>query len=135
MKKSKTTLLLLLLLTSVCAKAQYKLEIEIVNLSSDKGVVQLELLDENQKSMLGKKGSIENKRCIITIDNLPASKYAVRYIHDENSNDKLDTNWMGIPSEGYGFSNNAYGSFGPKSFDEWLFEVKSDTRIVMKIKN
>lgn len=38
--------------------------------------------------------------------NLPAGSYAVQVMHDENDNGKLDTNVMGIPVEGYGFSNN-----------------------------
>ena len=38
--------------------------------------------------------------------NLPAGNYAVQVMHDENENNKLDTNFMGMPIEGYGFSNN-----------------------------
>jgi uncharacterized protein (DUF2141 family) len=38
--------------------------------------------------------------------NLPAGSYAVQVMHDQNDNGKLDTNFMGIPTEGYGFSNN-----------------------------
>ena len=127
----KTSFLLIFLAISIYAKAQNKLTIEIINLRSDKGFVSLELFDSNHKSLLGKKGTILNKRCTIIIDNLKPSKYAVRYIHDEKSNDKLDTNWMGIPSEGYGFSNNAYGNFGPYSFDKWLFNVNGDTKIIL----
>lgn len=37
---------------------------------------------------------------------LPAGSYAVQVMHDENDNGKLDSNFMGIPIEGYGFSNN-----------------------------
>jgi uncharacterized protein (DUF2141 family) len=37
---------------------------------------------------------------------LPAGSYAVQVMHDENDNGKLDANFMGIPIEGYGFSNN-----------------------------
>jgi uncharacterized protein (DUF2141 family) len=37
---------------------------------------------------------------------LPAGTYAVQVMHDENDNGKLDSKFMGIPTEGYGFSNN-----------------------------
>jgi uncharacterized protein (DUF2141 family) len=40
------------------------------------------------------------------IDNLPAADYSVVVIHDENSNRKLDRNFIGIPKEGFGFANN-----------------------------
>lgn len=38
--------------------------------------------------------------------NLPPGNYAVAAIHDENSNHKLDRNFLGIPKEGFGFANN-----------------------------
>jgi len=53
----------------------------------------------------------------------------MKYFHDENKNKKLDTNWMGIPREGYCFSNNAKGPFGSPWFKEMLFEIKGDTSV------
>ncbi len=38
---------------------------------------------------------------------LPAGQYAIGVIHDRNSNNQLDTNFLGIPTEDYGFSNSA----------------------------
>lgn len=32
------------------------------------------------------------------------------------------------------FSNDTYGTFGPKSFDNWLFEIKENRKIVLKTK-
>lgn len=112
--------------------AQSKLEIEIVNLENDKGLISLELLDANNQSVKSAKGTIKNQKCTMVLDNLKDGKYAIRYIHDANSNGKLDTNWIGIPTEGYGFSNNAYGTFGPKDFAEWLFDLNGYTKIVLK---
>jgi uncharacterized protein (DUF2141 family) len=117
------------------ASAQYKLEIEIVDLISDNGPVMLELFDADHKLLSQKKTSIQNRKSTVTIENLKPGKYAVRYFHDENSNGKLDTKMFGMPTEGYGFSNNAYGTFGPKPFEEWLVDVSKDTRIVLKTKN
>lgn len=42
-------------------------------------------------------------------------------VHDENMNGKLDTNWLGIPKEGYGFSNAAKGVVGAPSFSAASF--------------
>jgi uncharacterized protein (DUF2141 family) len=47
--------------------------------------------------------------------------YALAVIHDENMNGKLDTNWLGIPTEGYGFSNDAKAMLGPPSFSAASF--------------
>lgn len=47
-------------------------------------------------------------------EDIPPGTYAMAVIHDENMNGKLDTNWLGIPTEGYGFSNNAKGVLGAR---------------------
>ena len=44
-------------------------------------------------------------------------RYAVQVIHDENANGTLDRNLLGVPKEGYGFSNNPESPFGPPDFD------------------
>jgi len=55
--------------------------------------------------------------------NLTAGVYAVTVIHDRNSNGELDTNFFGIPTESYGFSNNATAMFGPPSFSEVSIKI------------
>ncbi len=47
---------------------------------------------------------------------VPAGRYAVVVLHDENSNMKLDKNMFGIPKEGFGFSNNPRVFFSAPSF-------------------
>jgi len=47
--------------------------------------------------------------------------YALAVIHDENMNGELDTKWPGIPTEGYGFSNDARGLLGAPSFSAASF--------------
>ncbi|MBE0622978.1 MAG: DUF2141 domain-containing protein [Burkholderiales bacterium] len=54
-------------------------------------------------------------------EDIPPGTYAMAVIHDENMNGKLDTNWIGIPTEGYGFSNDATGVFGAPSFSDASF--------------
>jgi uncharacterized protein (DUF2141 family) len=48
--------------------------------------------------------------------NVPAGTYAISVFHDENGNGKLDTNWLGIPREGVGASNNPKPRMGPPKF-------------------
>ena len=48
---------------------------------------------------------------------LPPGRYALLVIHDENDNGRLDENAMGVPTEGYGFGNDAQGFLGAPSFD------------------
>ena len=60
---------------------------------------------------------------------LPAGQYAVQVMHDANDNNKLDSNFLGIPSEGYGFSNNP-NVMRKAHFDESRFEVGAEARTV-----
>jgi len=54
-------------------------------------------------------------------EDIPPGTYAMAVVHDENMNAKLDTNWLGIPTEGYGFSNDAKGVLGPPSYSAASF--------------
>lgn len=71
----------------------------------------------------------------IVIHDLPSGKYAIASYHDENGNGKLDTNALGIPQEGYGFSNDARGALGPPGFAEAAFEFdgKTDKAVAVPI--
>ncbi len=48
---------------------------------------------------------------------LPPGRYAVIVVHDENDDGRLGTNAIGVPTEGYGFSNDARGFLSAPSFD------------------
>ncbi|MEI6411294.1 MAG: DUF2141 domain-containing protein [Bacteroidota bacterium] len=54
----------------------------------------------------------------ISVPDLPVGNYAVSCYHDINGNGKLDTNWLGIPTEPYGFSNNVRPKFRAPNWDE-----------------
>jgi uncharacterized protein (DUF2141 family) len=112
--------------------SQFKLNIEIDEIRKDKGIIMLQLFDENEKVIAEEKGNITDGKCCFNFENIIPGKYAVRYYHDENLNGKMETNLVGKPTEGYGFSNNVTGKFGPPPFQKWLFEINSDVKIVLK---
>jgi len=60
---------------------------------------------------------------------LPYGWYAVSVVHDQNNNDKLDTNFLGIPKEPYGFSNNPK-SMGKPSYDEAKFKLDAGQKVI-----
>ncbi len=62
----------------------------------------------------------------VTLHDLPAGGYAISVFHDADLDGELNTNLMGIPTEAYGFSNNARGSFGPPTYDDCRFDVSKD---------
>ncbi len=119
-------------LASLSTLSPFSLEIEITGIRNNTGVIMLQVFDDHETVIRQVKGVISVNKCTIIVNDLTPGKYAVRYFHDENLNGTLETNKNGKPTEGYGFSNNAYRMFGPKPFKEWLFEVKEDTKLVLK---
>jgi len=110
------------------------LKVEITKLKNNLGEIDLQLADNNGKIIKGEISGILKNRCEIVIDSLASGTYSIRYFHDENSNKKLDTNWLGLPVEGYGFSNNASASFGTPPIEERLFDLKENLKIELKPK-
>ena len=66
---------------------------------------------------------------------LPSGTFAISLFHDENSNNEMDRSMLGLPLEGFGFSNNVMGLFGPPSFKKASFKIVGDTILNIQIKN
>jgi len=60
-----------------------------------------------------------------TFSGIPPGAYAIAVFHDSNENGRLDTNFFGIPKEGYGFSNYGRATFGPPGYDQAQFTLHS----------
>ena len=64
-------------------------------------------------------------------NNVAVGEYAIAIYHDENNNGKLDTNFLGVPKEPFGFSNNARALLGPPKFSAAAFIVdNSEPQII-----
>lgn len=61
-----------------------------------------------------------------TFMEVPYGKYAIGFLHDENGDEVMQTNVVGVPLEGYGASNNPPRRLGPPKFEQALFTVGSD---------
>jgi len=127
----KTVFLLFfgLTFTPLTLFGQFSLTIEIIGLRNNDGQVFIELSNEKGEKIMGITQKFVDSKCAIIIKNLTPGKYAFKYFHDENKNNILDLNWIGIPKEGFGFSNNAKGTFGPPSFEKTIFEVKGNNTL------
>jgi len=122
-----------LIIFSNCSFAQITLRIEIEGLHNNTGNLMLQLFDENEKIITQEMGQIRDSISIFSIQNLKPGKYAVRYYQDENLNGEMETNLVVKPTEGYGFSNNVIGKFGPPPFEKWIFELKENKKLQLKI--
>jgi uncharacterized protein (DUF2141 family) len=59
---------------------------------------------------------------VFTVD-LPPGNYAASVLHDENRNGRIDTNFLGIPTEGYGVTNNPKPKRRAATFGEATFTL------------
>lgn len=125
----------LLLMSQAANAAQLKVNISEVN--QGKGHLMVGLYaseqDFNQgKASFGSRVKAENGSELVVFENVPEGSYAIKIYQDENSNQKLDFNFMGIPQEGYGYSNNV-GRFGAPAFNEAVFSVDRNTEIAIEL--
>ena len=109
-------------------------EIEFTQLRSAKGVLRVCLTNAQSGFPDCSGGGWVLRRTIsagaprLHLEGLAPGKYALAVIHDANDNAKLDT-MLGIPREGFGFSQNPAIRFGPPSFESAGFEVAAGAQM------
>ena len=136
-------LLLVLIITGLITSeifsqnnASGKLIVTFIVLEYNKGKVKVALCnssknyDDHKSPYIGKDIPIENNKAVIEFDELPYGEYAIKAFHDEDENDDLNTNILGMPVEDYGFSNNARGVFGPPSWESAKFNLRNDKKVI-----
>lgn len=116
------------------------LHIDISHFKNHKGQLLIALFDKKESFPVPK--VVYRKAIIQKIDknvmhyifvNLPIGNYAVTLVHDENSNEKMDRYFFGMPKEGYGLSNNQKVRFSPPTFKKSRFYFDKTQTIKIKI--
>jgi uncharacterized protein (DUF2141 family) len=69
----------------------------------------------------------------VVFTGLKPGTYAVAAFHDANVSGEVDTNFLGIPIEGYGFSNGAKVFLGPPSFKDAAVELETEAKTVLEM--
>lgn len=98
------------------------LEIEVTGLRSRQGTLRFALYNhaatflKNEGRLARLKVPVQGNPMHVRFPNLPPGLYAVTVYHDEDDDGKLDRTLLGIPTEGYGFSNDVHVLLGPPSF-------------------
>ncbi len=111
------------------------LTINLTGVRASTGLVKVALLDsqaawDGQAAPVNATGAPpEGDSATFHFADLKAGTYAVAITHDENGNGKLDSNIVGMPTEGYGFSNNPQVMRKP-TFEEARFEVGQDDLVI-----
>ncbi len=79
---------------------------------------------DSKIAMKKTRSKIVNRQAACIFTAVPPGDYAVSVFHDENANGILDRNFIGMPKEGVGASNDAAGKLGPPKFDDARFTYK-----------
>jgi uncharacterized protein (DUF2141 family) len=123
--------------SQIQSQEEYNIAVKVNGLSSNEGKVFLAIYDTEEdfleNTFKGTTSSIANQTCEVVFENIPKGIYAISIFHDEIDNGKMDTNFMGIPKEDYGCSNNASGFMGPPKWKDAKFELTNDTTITINL--
>lgn len=129
----KIIVVMVLITINATLFAQNNFTVEVSELVADKDTVYLGLY--NQKNGFLNEGSAvvnakikaKGNKVSYTFKNLPVGEYAVAAYQDVNSNGKCDRNFIGYPTEGFGFSKNYRPKVSAPKFDEVKIYVKQST--------
>jgi uncharacterized protein (DUF2141 family) len=115
-----------------------KLTIQVQGIKSKTGSINVAMYksdsDFKQEKYAYKKRIPASSNGIVIFDKIEYGNYGIAVFHDENDNFKLDHSFVGMPSEGYGFSNNAKGSFGPPGFKDTSVQMnQGETNLSIKL--
>jgi uncharacterized protein (DUF2141 family) len=133
---------LILLAFAFCAwipaKSQNtEVTISVTNVASDKGVITVCLFNNSdafpQKPNLAYKCTTTNAQkgtIDIKIDGIKPSEYAIAVHHDKNKDGKVNTNFLGIPTEAVGASNGAKGTMGPPKYKDAALRIEKNTKVI-----
>ncbi len=105
------------------------IHVKIPNIKNNTGNIACGIFESPEgfpKKFLGSATVVIIKKILDTkaqcnFSDIPPGTYGIAVIHDENMNGKLDTNWIGLPTEGYGFSNTTIDEFGAPAFSAAKF--------------
>jgi uncharacterized protein (DUF2141 family) len=137
----KIVLFSILINTAFIAFAQNKIVANITQLENNKGVVRTCLFN-SAASFNGEGGTpfkcltvgINNKTAQVVFNNVPDGTYALFVFHDVNNNNKMDKNFLGIPSEGYGASKNKLPFASAPTFNSNKFVVQNNVVVNLPVR-
>ncbi len=104
------------------------IDVKVTGVSNQKGEIMVALFDSPEgfpqnsvKAIKLVKSPAQKGDVVMYLKEVPSGKYAIALFHDTNGDAILNTNFMGIPKEGYGVSNNIRNKFSAPKFQQASF--------------
>lgn len=130
-----------LAVTGAATAGAADLTVSVVNMETTSGTLFISVYDDaeayttsnSDAAVLSGRGKVRGEEYKFTLHNLEPGQYAIKMFHDENDNGEMDSNMLGIPKEGYGFSRNG-GRLGPASWEDAVIDLQEDMSISIKLR-
>jgi uncharacterized protein (DUF2141 family) len=118
-----------------------KLTLHITNIQEISGRLQVGIY--NNKSDFPKEGKefkrvyikVDGKEVKFTVQDMPPGDYAIAIYHDANTDGQCNSNFLGVPTECYGFSNNVKPFLSAPSFNATKFSLTTDRLLTIRLQN
>ncbi len=138
----KGLVIISLILNSISCLAQTgDLRVDISDINSELGNIYVFLYSSEDgfpvdlsKAKKFIQARIESQGASVSFDNIKYGYYAISVYHDQDSNGEINTNFLGIPKEPVGVSNNAKGLMGPPKYEDAKFYFSKDITVEISIK-
>ncbi|MBN1143923.1 MAG: DUF2141 domain-containing protein [Bacteroidales bacterium] len=117
-----------------------EITVVISGLKSDKGTIKIGLFsseaswNNQEKKYAGASLVIKNCKTMWVVKDVPYGQYAIKFFHDENNDDKLNTNFLGMPKETYGFYLQGQNRFVPPTFNDAKFNLQT-AKLIVEVRN
>jgi uncharacterized protein (DUF2141 family) len=138
MKTKLVTLALVMVMTGNVFSQKNNMIVVIKNINEAKGQIAVALFDSEKNfrsnMLYGKTTTSKAGEVQVVFENVAPGDYAISVMHDANENGEMDSNAFGIPKEGFGFSNDAMGMFGPPSFEKAKFRFTVENKVFITLK-
>lgn len=135
---------LILVFVAILARGQTKntantgtLTVIVNNLKNSMGHVSVALFNNEEAFPKGLDKALQkvyiaivDNKAVAVFENLDPGEYAISVYHDENNDKVMNTNFLGIPKEGVGASNNVRGHFGPPKYKNAKFYFKGNSQTI-----
>jgi len=129
---------IIFLVISINCSAQ--LTLKLSGIESSQGVIYIGLYNQElgfteiDKTFMNWIVPAKKGQQLVELKDIPNGQYAISIFHDTNNNGILDKNFLGIPNEIYGFSNNARAILSAPTFAECTFTYNSNLDMEIELK-
>lgn len=118
---------------------EYTLTLHVSNIKEKKGTIIVSVFDnindflKEGREFYKQVVQVKDSFILFTFRKIPKGRYAIALFHDLNGDSKCNKNLIGLPKEGFGFSNNYIPIYRPPKFDEVQFEIKENHKEEIKL--